>query len=81
MVTAFPSFQPSSNSTPLYYISYCNTSLDGTAAGHWGDGAYQGSTSCGMPLLLLDGDGNTLVISPLNNSVVGFQGISAHLNG
>ena len=34
-----------------------------------------------MPLLLFDEAGNTLVMSPLDNAIVGFQGVSAHLIG
>ncbi len=48
MVTAFPSFQTGTNSTPISYLTYCNASMSSIVVGEWFDGAYQGSTAYGL---------------------------------
>ena len=77
MATAFPSFQPASNTTPLWFQTLCGAALS-PVFGAWGD-IIPASSACGMPLVLFSGAA-ALVAGPAGG-VAGFQGASVHLGG
>jgi len=78
VVSSFPTFkiEPSN----FHYYSYYNTFAT-PQIGKWGPGtSYTGGAQGGVPLVLFDPSLSTLVISPLDNFMVGIQTISPHLN-
>jgi hypothetical protein len=46
MVSSFPSFVPGTNTEPLSFLTYCNSTLT-PVLGTWSASAFAGSTACG----------------------------------